>query len=146
VARLVGRTAGESAAVNPEHDGELAVVLGRGGRVDVEVEAIFAFAAILKDHVVEDAALHAVGAELGGVALASPLGGRLRGFPAQVADGRRGVRQGQPCEDLAVVDGFAVNFSVSGFDGELIGRSDGGEGKQKGGQKEAAGSRESRSH
>ena len=124
VARLGTCSAGESAAVNPEHHRQLALVGCVGRRVDVEKEAILAGGAVQKDHIFEDAALGAVRAVLGGVAIALPLGRGLRRFPAQVADRRRGVRQAQKRFHLAVIDGLSVNFALFCFDCERIGMSE----------------------
>ena len=110
VARLVAAAAGVAAAMNPEHDRQLALVVGVGGRIDVQKEAILAGSSVLEDHVVEDAALGAVRAILGGVALALPLCRRLGCLPAQVADRRSRIGQSEKRFHLAVIDGLAVQL------------------------------------
>ena len=61
---------------------------------------------------------------LRGIALALPLGGRLRRFPAQIADRRRGIRQAQKRPHLAVIDGLAVDLALFCFDCQRIGMSE----------------------
>ena len=112
--------------------GNCAFLVSRGGRVDVEEEAVFAAAlhVVLEDHVGEDGVLRAVGAELGCVALTLPFGCGFRRLPAQVAHRRRGVGKAEPGADLAVVDGLAVDLAVDGLDGERVGGGGYGESQQ----------------
>src|SRR5690606_18165041 len=67
----------------------------------VQVEAVFADAVRAKDHVVEDAPLHALRAELGRLALALPILHRLRLAPAQIPDRR--LREWNAFEDAEVL-------------------------------------------
>lgn len=121
MAGFVAAAAGEAAAVDPEHDGEFAFGAFGGGGVDVEIEAIFAGAVVLKDHVIEDVILRAVGGVLRSVFDSGPFGDGLGRFPAKVINGRRGIREAEPGADFAAVDGFAVDFALGGFNCERVG-------------------------
>ena len=120
VARLIAAAAGVAAAVNPEHDGQLALVGCVGGRVNVQEEAIFAGPCVLKDHVVEDATLRAVSAELGRVARALPFGRCFGSLPAQIADRRRRIGKAQKCLHLAVVDCLSLDLALLCFHLERV--------------------------
>ena len=125
LAGLGGAAGDEAAAVDPDHDGK-AAALGVGGGPDVEGEAIFAGARVVEDHVGIGAGLDAVGAEVVGGEGAVPLGGGLRGLPAEVADRRRGVGDSLERADLAVGGKGAFDFAFVGFDRQGIGGEGGG--------------------
>src|SRR5690606_16170330 len=67
---------------------------------DVQVEAVFADTVRTKNHVVEDALLHALRAELRRSAFALPILHRLWLAPAQVADRR--LRERNAPEDTEI--------------------------------------------
>ena len=85
-----------------------------GGGPDVQNQAVLVQGRqFLADHLGETAALRADVAEFGRGAHALPSSRRHGRFPAQVADGRRGV--GDAAEDLDarfVVDGVACDGTV----------------------------------
>ena len=113
LSRLGGCARDETAAINPDHHGQL-VFAGAElrGRPHVEVETVLAGPGSRKIMSSKDAALHAARAEFGGLARAFPLGGPRRWLPAKVADGRCGVGDAQECVDRAVR--FA--FELAGID------------------------------
>ena len=87
VVRFGSGAGAESAAVDPNQHGDV-VARGFRRRPDVQVQAVLA-----RVHArAASAALHAPGAELGGLPHALPFRGGLRRAPAEVADRRRGER------------------------------------------------------
>ena len=96
VARLGAVPGHEPAAVKiDEHRQPLSA--RRGGRPDVEVEAVFAHPVGAEAHVAEDGVLHAARAELDGLAHARPALDGLRRLPTLVARGR--LREGDALKD-----------------------------------------------
>src|SRR5581483_8317511 len=83
VHRLRSRAGVVTAAVDPEHDRTLLGGALRGSP-DVEIETVLAHLLV--------AALHTDWAELSGLAGSFPVRGGLRGAPAEIADGRRRIR------------------------------------------------------
>src|SRR6516164_1680793 len=85
-----GGAYGETAAVNPNHHGEMLVRRFRGSPY-VEIKTIFAdgkpFKAKRRHH---DRNLHAARSEFVGDSYPRPLGGRFGSAPAQIPQGRRG--------------------------------------------------------
>src|SRR4051794_6025088 len=79
--------------MNPEHHRQVARLLRRDGRIDVQVQAILIRTGVEKQIVLPDMPLLATGAELCRIAHALPRRGRLRSLPAQFANGRRRVGQ-----------------------------------------------------
>ena len=102
--------------MNPEHDGQLA--LGVGGREDIQVQAVLAGAAVLKDHVVVDVALEAASAVFGCVADALLFSRRLRRSPAEVADGGCGIGQAEKGFDFSFINGLALRLALCGLYGQ----------------------------
>src|SRR4029453_18876966 len=89
VSRLRAGAGLKAAAMNPHHDRQ---PLGCAGRCpDVHRQAVLA-RRLREGDVAEDRSLHALTAELGGVADALPRGRRLWLLPPEVADRRRCVR------------------------------------------------------
>src|SRR5579862_5045527 len=101
LARL-GRCAGlEAASVDPHHHWKLRARRGFW-RPDIQVETIFARSRVAKNHVVKYARLHALRAELCGLANALPAWDGLRLLPSQRADRRCGVWNALEDLDFAI--------------------------------------------
>src|SRR5450631_3649387 len=99
----------------PEHDRKLAAGFRRGGRIDVEIQAVFAGSGVLEDHVVKDASLSAMRAVVCRVAGGLPLHGRCRRLPSQISDGWRGVGQSKKRIYFSIVDGLALYLAFGCF-------------------------------
>ena len=116
-----GGTSGlEATAVNPDHYGK-ATLLRIGRSPDVQREAVFARAGIVKDHVCINNRLHAVRAERGRVAHALPFGRRLRRLPAERSDRRSSVGNSFECADFLVRGERSAHFTFVSFYLQRIG-------------------------
>ena len=119
---------GESAAVDPDHDGERGGMFGRGlggagdGCPDVEGETVLAGAGVVEDHIRVGAELDAVVAEVAGEEDVLPLGRGLRRTPAQIADRRRGVGNTLVGDDFLVGGENAEELAAGDLDGTELGR------------------------
>ena len=91
VARFGAVAGHEAAAVEVDEHRQRLIRRGRRGPY-VEVEAVFARVLAPKDHVVEDALLHALRAEAVGRADVLPTVHGLRRLPPEIADRRGGIR------------------------------------------------------
>src|SRR5438045_4118865 len=78
ITRLRACTGSEPASMNPEHQRQLARLLRRSGRIDVQVQAILIRTGVVKQIVLPDMPLLATGAELCRIAHALPRRRRLR--------------------------------------------------------------------
>ncbi len=110
---LRARSSGKTAAVDPHHHGKF-FRRGVRGHPQVQVQAVLARPAVIKDHVRENDALHRSRAVLLGLAHAGPRDDGLGRPPAQRSHGR--CRIGDPLEGahLAIRAHHALKHPVGG--------------------------------
>src|SRR5881227_2639349 len=101
--------------MNPEHHRQLARLLRRSGRIDVQVQAILIRTGVEKQIVLPNMALLATRAELRRIAHSLPCHRPLRRLPAQFANGRRGVGQTKKSHLRTTLDPLACRLTLRGL-------------------------------